>query len=60
MYLYKKDEVLNNKPLNELGLEPWDSNLTINYLRKKMAKKRLPIKTLAIFHIFLYHLFFDS
>ena len=48
MYLYKREDALNNKPLNELGLEPWDSNLNINYLRNKMSKKRLPIKTLLL------------
>ena len=48
MYLYKKNEVLNNKPINELGLEPWDSNLNINYLKDKMKNKRLPIKTLLL------------
>ena len=48
MYLYKKDEVLNNKPINELGLEPWDKNLNINYLKDKMKNKKLPIKTLLL------------
>jgi len=48
MYLYKKDEVFNNKPLNELGLEPWDELLTINYLKEKLKNKKLPIKTLLL------------
>ena len=48
MYLYKKDEVYNNKPLNELGLEPWDKELTINYLKEKLKGKKLPIKTLLL------------
>lgn len=43
MYLYKKDEVYNQKPLIDLGLEPWDKNLTKDYLRKKLKNK--PIKT---------------
>lgn len=48
MYLYKKEEVYNNKPLNELGLEPWDENLNIEYLKEKFKNKRLPIKTLLL------------
>ena len=48
MYLYSKDEVLNKKPLNELGLEPWDDNLNINYLKNKYTNKRLPIKTILL------------
>lgn len=48
MYLYKKDEVLNKKPISELGLEPWDKDLNINYLKEKFKGKRLPIKTLLL------------
>lgn len=48
MYLYKKDEAFLNKPLNELGLEPWDSNLNIKYLKEKLKNKKLPIKTLLL------------
>ena len=48
MYLYKKDEVFNQKPLNELGLEPFDNKLTISYLKEKMKNKKLPIKTLLL------------
>ena len=43
MYLLKKDEALNTKPLSELGLEPWDKKLTPEYLKQKFHKK--PIKT---------------
>lgn len=43
MYLIKKDKVYEEKPLNSLGLEPWDDNLTVSYLRGKLKKK--PIKT---------------
>lgn len=43
MYLLKKDEAFNEKPLNELGLEPWDKKLTKEYLKQKFHKK--PIKT---------------
>ena len=48
MYLYKKEEVFDNKPLNELGLEPWDDLLDIKYLKSKIKNKKLPIKTLLL------------
>ena len=43
MYLLNKDEVYKVKPLSLLGLEPWDSKLTKDYLKEKFHKK--PIKT---------------
>ena len=46
MYLVKKSD-LNKTPLNDLGLEPWDDNLTSNYLKKKLNKKKA-IKTLLL------------
>lgn len=48
MHLIKKDEILNRKPLNELGLEPWDENLNISYLKEKYKNKKLPIKTVIL------------
>lgn len=48
MYLYKKEEVLTNKPLNKLGLEPWDENLTIDYLKNKLKNKKIPLKTILL------------
>ena len=48
MYLYKKEEVYNNKPISELGLEPWDSNLNIKYLKEKLKDKKIPIKTVLL------------
>ena len=48
MYLYKSDEVNDHKPLNELGLEPWDNNLTSTYLIEKYKTKKLPIKTVLL------------
>lgn len=48
MYLYKKEEAFNKKPLNELGLEPWDENLNINYLKNHYKNKKLPIKTILL------------
>ena len=40
MHLIKKDDIKNRGPLIEMGLEPWDSNLTINYLKDKYSNKR--------------------
>ena len=47
MYLVKKDE-LDNSPLSKLGLEPWDDNLTVSYLKEKYKNKKLPIKTVLL------------
>lgn len=43
MYLLDKNNIYKVKPLKDLGLEPWDKLLTIDYLRKKFHNK--PIKT---------------
>ena len=43
MYLLKKETAFSEKPLCNLGLEPWDKNLTPEYLKNKFHKK--PIKT---------------
>lgn len=48
MYLIEKDAFETCKPIQELGLEPWDSNLTSEYLQKKYQTKRLPIKTVIL------------
>ena len=48
MYLYKSDEINDKKPLNELGLEPWDKTLTSTYLIEKYKNKKLPIKTVLL------------
>ena len=48
MYLYKKEEAFIKKPLSILGLEPWDKDLSINYLKSKYANKKLPIKTVLL------------
>lgn len=45
MHLILKDKVWDSKPLNELGLEPWDENITITYLKNKYQGKKIPIKT---------------
>lgn len=48
MNLLEKKDAYNQKPLNELGLEPWDDNLTISYLKEKYKNKKLPIKTVIL------------
>ena len=48
MYLIKKEEVYNKKPLSELGYEYYDNNLTSNYLLDKFSNKKLPIKTVLL------------
>ena len=48
MYLVKKDELLSCKALKDLGLEPWDENLTFSYLKDKYRMKRLPIKSVLL------------
>lgn len=48
MYLYPKDEVYEKEPLNELGLEPWDKNLTSDYLKEKYKSKHKEIKAILL------------
>ena len=48
MYLLDKKDAFNQKPLNELGLEPWDNNLNSNYLKDKYKTKKLPVKTVLL------------
>lgn len=48
MYLLDKTKAMNEKPLNELGLEPWDDGLTVEYLKEKLKNKKLPIKTVLL------------
>jgi len=42
MYLVEKSKEIT--PLKELGLEPWDKNLTKEYLKEKLKTKNRPIK----------------
>ncbi len=46
MYLIKKEDVYNVKPLVDLGLEPFDTNLSINYLKNKFKKKAIKTELL--------------
>lgn len=48
MYLINKEDLYKNSPLTKLGLEPWDDNLTTNYLKDKYKNKKLPIKTVLL------------
>lgn len=48
MHLIEKDKIKTMGPLVDLGLEPWDKNLTIDYLKEKYSKKRLPIKSVLL------------
>lgn len=48
MYLINKDDVYAVEPLKDLGLEPWDENLNVEYLKNKYKNKKLPIKTLLL------------
>lgn len=45
MHLIKKSEINKKGPLLEMGLEPWDKSLTIEYLKEKYKNKNIPIKT---------------
>lgn len=48
MHLIKKDIINSRKPLSELGLEPWDDELNVLYLKEKYKTKKLPIKTVIL------------
>lgn len=48
MLLVEKDKLKEARPIKELGLEPWDCNLTKEYLKEKYHKKSLPIKTVIL------------
>ena len=48
MYLIMKEDIDKIGPLKELGLEPWDDNLTSDYLLEKYEKKKLPIKSVLL------------
>lgn len=48
MYLFKTrnlDDVLQLKPLVDLGVEPLEGNLTIDYLMPKLMRSQKPIKS---------------
>ena len=45
MHLIKKENIYKQKPLKELGLEPFSSKLNCQYLKEKYQNKKIPIKT---------------
>lgn len=45
MHLIPKSDITKIGPLIDMGLEPWDQNLTPLYLKEKYQRKKLPIKT---------------
>ena len=45
MHLVKKEDIKDYKIMQEIGYEPWDSNLTGQYLLEKYKNRKLPIKT---------------
>ncbi|MEE3343639.1 MAG: DNA-formamidopyrimidine glycosylase [Bacilli bacterium] len=48
MHLIEKDEISVKGPLVGLGLEPWDKNLNVKYLKDKYSSKKLPIKSVLL------------
>jgi len=48
MLLVEKDKLNEARPIKELGLEPWDNNLTSKYLHNKYINKKLPVKTVIL------------
>lgn len=48
MKLIPKEKINDLPPFTELGLEPWDKNLTPKYLKEKLLRKNLPIKTVLL------------
>ena len=46
--LIPKDKINDMPPFTELGLEPWDKNLTVAYLKDKLRNKNIPIKTVLL------------
>lgn len=45
MYLLNKEELNMKGPLINLGLEPFDPNLNVSYLKDKLKNKTIPIKS---------------
>ena len=48
MYLVSKNKLFTDTPLSNLGLEPFNKDLNVSYLKEKFKNKRLPIKTLLL------------
>ena len=48
MFLVPHDKLFTDTPLKNLGLEPFDKKIDIDYLKNHFKKKRLPIKTVLL------------
>ena len=48
MYLYPKEGIFDKHPLSDLGLEPWNEELKVNYLKEKYKTKKKEIKTILL------------
>ena len=48
MHLIKKDDIKRVGPFLNMGLEPWDEKLTVDYLRDAYRKRKLPIKSILL------------
>ncbi len=48
MHLIRKEDINKIGPFLEMGLEPWDEKLTVDYLREEYRKRKLPIKSILL------------
>ena len=48
MHLIRKEDINKIGPLLNVGLEPWDDKLTIDYLKDNYKNKKLPIKSVIL------------
>ncbi len=48
MHLYSKNYYLKSKPLQKIGLEPFNNKLDLQYLKSKIGKSKKVIKTLLL------------
>lgn len=48
MHLLNKEDLMLKKPLSELGLEPFDDNLTVAYLKDKYKRRGRAIKEVLL------------
>ena len=48
MHVFKKGEETNNKPLNQLGPEPFDQQFTFDYFSKRLKRTRRAIKAVLL------------
>ena len=45
MYLIKKELLFKEKPLSEIGVEPFSKKFNVDYLKNKFSNKKIPIKS---------------